>query len=150
MSRLTRNVGPNSQARTGAGENKLFLVQLTTSRIGNHARLIHTLSNYCPYAYVLYTEHKLCRHIAIVVHAVDYIAWTARKESPSKYEGRFVGSFAATLRCGNGPTILPCHNQFSTIRPLVTKGQNFQDNIFCGGKFWGRVLQLEKWSMNLQ
>ena len=33
----------DSQARTGTGKNIIFLVQLTTSRIDNHARLIHTL-----------------------------------------------------------------------------------------------------------
>ena len=34
---------PNSQARTGTDrEEFIFPVQLTTSRIGNHTRLIHT------------------------------------------------------------------------------------------------------------
>ena len=41
-SRLAR---PNSQARTNAGREMLiFLVQLTTCRIGNLTRLIHTLA----------------------------------------------------------------------------------------------------------
>ena len=34
---------PNSQARTGTGKCSCFPVQLTTSRIGNNTRLIHTL-----------------------------------------------------------------------------------------------------------
>ena len=38
----TRLAGPNSQARTGTGKI-IFPVQLTTSRIGNLTRLIHTL-----------------------------------------------------------------------------------------------------------
>ena len=36
----------NSQARTGTREILIFLVQLTTSRIGNLTRLIHTLAIY--------------------------------------------------------------------------------------------------------
>ena len=39
----TRLARQNSQARTGTGKNSCFLVQLTTSRVGNHTRLIHTL-----------------------------------------------------------------------------------------------------------
>ena len=35
---------PNSKARTRAGEYLFFPVQLTTSRIGNLTRLIHTLA----------------------------------------------------------------------------------------------------------
>ena len=35
---------PNSQARTETGENIIFPVQLTTSRIGILTRLIHTLA----------------------------------------------------------------------------------------------------------
>ena len=38
----TRLARPNSQARTGTGEY-FFSGQLTTSRIGNLTRLIHTL-----------------------------------------------------------------------------------------------------------
>ena len=34
---------PNTPAQTGTGEKKVFPVQLTMSRIGNHSRLIHTL-----------------------------------------------------------------------------------------------------------
>ena len=76
---------------------------------------------------------------------MDYIAWmAARKESPSTYERRFIVASNAILCCWNGPMILPCHNQFSTIRLHVTKGRNFQDHIFCGWKFWGRVLQEKK------
>ena len=39
----TRLARPNSQTRTETGEYSFFLVQLTTSRIGNLTRLIHTL-----------------------------------------------------------------------------------------------------------
>ena len=39
----TRLARPNSQARTGTGEYSFFPVQLTTSRISNLTRLIHTL-----------------------------------------------------------------------------------------------------------
>ena len=35
---------PNSQARTGTGNNEFFPAQLTTSRIGNRTRLMHTLA----------------------------------------------------------------------------------------------------------
>ena len=34
---------PNTPAQTGTGKKKVFPVQLTMSRIGNHSRLIHTL-----------------------------------------------------------------------------------------------------------
>ena len=34
---------PNSQARTGTRKSSFSLYQLTTSRIGNHAWLIHAL-----------------------------------------------------------------------------------------------------------
>ena len=42
----TRLARPNSQARTRTGEYSIFIfpVQLTTSRIGNLTRLIHTLA----------------------------------------------------------------------------------------------------------
>ena len=53
MSRLTRDGtaepvsrDPSSQARTGTGKYLFFPVQLTTSRIGNLTRLIHTLLLY--------------------------------------------------------------------------------------------------------
>ena len=39
----TRLARPNFQARTGTGGIFIFPVQLTTSRIGNLTRLIHTL-----------------------------------------------------------------------------------------------------------
>ena len=43
----TRFARPNPQARTGTGEYSFSLsVQLTTSRIGNLTRLIHTLAIY--------------------------------------------------------------------------------------------------------
>ena len=35
---------PNSQARTRTGKYLFFIVQLTTCRIGNFTRLIHTLA----------------------------------------------------------------------------------------------------------
>ena len=37
---------PNSSARTWTGKYSFFPVQLTTSRIGNLTRLIHTLAIY--------------------------------------------------------------------------------------------------------
>ena len=40
----TRLARPMSQARMGTGKYDLFLVQLTTSRIGNLTRLIHILA----------------------------------------------------------------------------------------------------------
>ena len=40
----TRLARPNSQARTGTGKYYFFLLQLTTSRIGNLTRLILTLA----------------------------------------------------------------------------------------------------------
>ena len=42
----TRLARPNSQARAGIGDQGrfIFLVQLTTSRIGNLTRLIHTFA----------------------------------------------------------------------------------------------------------
>ena len=40
----TRLARPNSQARTGTGKYSFFRVQLTTSRIGDLIRLIHTLA----------------------------------------------------------------------------------------------------------
>ena len=43
---------PNSQARTGTGEYSFFPVQLTTSRIGNLARLILTISICDDYTYI--------------------------------------------------------------------------------------------------
>ena len=44
----TRLARPNSQARTNADrEIFIFLVQLTTCRIGNLTRLIHTLAIIC-------------------------------------------------------------------------------------------------------
>ena len=42
----TRLARPNSLARTGTGKYSCSPVQLTTSRIGNHARLIHTLARF--------------------------------------------------------------------------------------------------------
>ena len=39
----THFVRPNYQARTGTGKKNIFPLQLTTSRIGNLTRLIHTL-----------------------------------------------------------------------------------------------------------
>ena len=39
----TRLARPSSQRANEDRENIIFPVQLTTSRIGNHARLIHTL-----------------------------------------------------------------------------------------------------------
>ena len=39
----TRLARPNSQARTGTQGNIVFPVQLTTRRVGNLTRLIHTL-----------------------------------------------------------------------------------------------------------
>ena len=49
MSRLTRDgtaepVRPHSEERTGTGKMFIFPVQLTTGRIGNLTRLIHTLA----------------------------------------------------------------------------------------------------------
>ena len=40
----TRLARTNSQARTGTGKYDFFPVQLTTCRIGNFTRLIHTLA----------------------------------------------------------------------------------------------------------
>ena len=40
----TRLARPNSQARTRTGKYSFFPVQLTTCRIGNLTRLIHTLA----------------------------------------------------------------------------------------------------------
>ena len=70
----TRLARPNSQARTRTGEKSFFPVQLTTSRIGNLTRMIHTtlaisgtihyIVLYCTVLYVIrkcYKENLICR-----------------------------------------------------------------------------------------
>ena len=56
----TRLARPNSLARTGTGNNSFSLFSLTTSRIGNLTRLIHTLA-----ISDAHTTHR--SHIVVVV-----------------------------------------------------------------------------------
>ena len=66
---------PNSQARTRTGENSIFIfpIQLTTSRIGNLTRLIHTLAicmtiPYHTYMYTVYCIlYSLCGLLILLV-----------------------------------------------------------------------------------
>ena len=50
----TRLARPNAQAQTGTGKKKYF--QLTTGRIGNLTRLIHTLAICDDHAYKVWLE----------------------------------------------------------------------------------------------
>ena len=54
----TRLARPNHQAQNGDREIFIFLVQLTTSRIGNHTLLIHTL----PYVMTIHTSWLTTRY----------------------------------------------------------------------------------------
>ena len=51
----TRLARPNSQTLTGTRKIFIFYVQLTTSRIGNLFRLIHTLLYVMTIYYIQYT-----------------------------------------------------------------------------------------------
>ena len=58
----TRLARPNSQARTRTGNYSFFPVQLTTCRIGNLTRLIHTLARCDDHTYHVWNEllHVKC------------------------------------------------------------------------------------------
>ena len=62
----TRLARPNSQARTGTRKYYFSSVELTTSRIGNLTRLIHTLATCDDHTYIhtclLLTDH-LCYYL---------------------------------------------------------------------------------------
>ena len=60
----TRLARPNSQARTRTGQYSLSLSQLTTYRIGNLTRLIHTLAK-------MMTIHTYCCCIHRTVYTAD-------------------------------------------------------------------------------
>ena len=57
----TRLARPNYQARTRTGKYSFFPVQLTTSRIDNLTRLIHTLATYVTIHTAIHTAVLLCR-----------------------------------------------------------------------------------------
>ena len=82
----SRLAGLNSQARTGTVKIFIFPVQLTTSRIGNHTRLILTLAKCDDHTWLRagFPEDLRPRTIALIgnnLHPRDYLVLYNSKKS---------------------------------------------------------------------